>query len=439
MSDSPTFAALSRRQALAGALGLGMTVEFVGRSAFAAADGAMTTRKLVVVICRGGMDGLSVSPPVGDPNYAALHGPIAIPGFEQPGGALKLDETFGLHPALASVHRLALKGEARIAPAVASPDRARSHFEAQDVLENGATAAYGTDSGWLNRALQAMGPGKVKAISVGATAPLILRGGVEAASWSPGPGAGHDPRLPGILQDLYAGDPMLSRALASGLATQAMAKVAGADATAALAQADDTTMAPAPASLPSMTTPTEGAAVQAALRQGIPVARKLGATLAGFMIQPSGPQLAAVSLDGFDTHANQGASQGQLATRLAYLDAALDGLADGMGPAWKQTAVVVVTEFGRTAHVNGTGGTDHGTGSTALLLGGSLKPGGLVGDWPTLAPAKLFEARDTAPSLDMRAVFKGLLAAQYGLDRRALDTVVFPNSADVAPLGGMIA
>jgi uncharacterized protein (DUF1501 family) len=439
MSDSPTFAALSRRQALAGALGLGMTVEFVGRSAFAAADGAMTTRKLVVVICRGGMDGLSVSPPVGDPNYAALRGPIAIPGFEQPGGALKLDETFGLHPALASVHRLALKGEARIAPAVASPDRARSHFEAQDVLENGATAAYGTDSGWLNRALQAMGPGTVKAISVGATAPLILRGGVEAASWSPGPGAGHDPRLPGILQDLYAGDPMLSRALASGLATQAMAKVAGADATAALAQADDTTMAPAPASPPSMTTPTEGVAAQAALRQGIPVARKLGATLAGFMIQPSGPQLAAVSLDGFDTHANQGASQGQLATRLAYLDAALDGLADGMGPAWKQTAVVVVTEFGRTAHVNGTAGTDHGTGSTALLLGGSLKPGGLVGDWPTLAPAKLFEARDTAPSLDMRALFKGLLAAQYGLDRRALDTVVFPDSAAVAPLGGMIA
>jgi uncharacterized protein (DUF1501 family) len=438
MSESRTaFAALSRRQALAGALGLGMTIEFIGRSAFAAADGAMTTRKLVVVICRGGMDGLSVSPPVGDPNYAVLRGPIAIPGFDQPAGALKLDDTFGLHPALASVHRLALKGEARIAPAVASPDRARSHFEAQDVLENGATAAYGTDSGWMNRALQAMGPGKVKAISVGATAPLILRGGVEAASWSPGPGAGHDPRLPGILQDLYAKDPMLSRALASGLATQAMAKVAGADATAALAQADDAS-ATATTPPPSMTAPAEGAAVQTALRQGIPAARKLGATLAGFMIQPGGPQLAAVSLDGFDTHANQGASQGQLATRLAYLDAALDGLADGMGPAWKDTAVVVVTEFGRTAHVNGTNGTDHGTGSTALLLGGALKPGGLVGDWPTLAPASLFEARDTAPSLDMRALFKGLLAAQYGLERRTLDTVVFPDSAAVAPLGGIV-
>ena len=116
------------------------------------------------------------------------------------------------------------------------------------------------------------------------------------------------------------------------------------------------------------------------------------------MIQPGGPQVAAVSIDGFDTHANQGSSQGQLATRLAYLDAALDGLAEGMGPAWKDTAVVVVTEFGRTAQINGTAGTDHGTASTALLLGGALKQGGIVGDWPTLAQGKLFEDRDTAPT-----------------------------------------
>jgi uncharacterized protein (DUF1501 family) len=450
MSDAPTLTltALSRRQALAGALGVGISVEFLGRKAFAAADGTMETRKLVVVICRGGMDGLSVSPPVGDPNYAALRGAIALPGFGQSGGALKLDDTFGLHPALASVHKLALKGEARIAPALASPDRARSHFEAQDVMENGATAAYGTDSGWLNRALQVMGPGKVKAISVGATAPLILRGSIEAASWSPGPGAGRDPRLPSILQDLYANDPMLSRALASGLATEAMAKVANADATAALTGADDMSGAadaagaPAPAMTApaqSMTANGDGQAVQAALRQGLPAARKLGATLAGFMIQPGGPQVAAVSIDGFDTHANQGSSQGQLATRLTYLDAALDGLAEGMGPAWKDTVVVVVTEFGRTARINGTAGTDHGTASTALLLGGALKPGGIVGDWPTLAQGKLFEDRDTAPTIDMRGLFKGLLVAQYGLDRRALDTVVFPDSAAVAPTMGVIA
>ena len=440
MTDALPFAAPSRREALAAALGLGLTVEFLGQKAFAAADGALAARKLIVVICRGGMDGLSVAPPVGDPNYAALRGAIAVPGFGQPGGALRLDDTFGLHPALASTHALALKGEARIVPAVATPDRARSHFEAQDVLENGANAAYGTDSGWLNRALQAIGPGKVKAISVGATAPLILRGAVEAASWSPGPGAGRDPRLPAILQDLYAHDPMLSRALASGLSTEAMAKVATADAKAALA-GDETMIATADTAGGAMAAQADagGAALRPVLRQGLPAAKQIGATLAGFMIQPGGPQVAAVSIDGFDTHANQGSSQGLLATRLAYLDAALDGIAEGMGPAWKETVVVVATEFGRTARINGTAGTDHGTASTALLLGGALRRGGIVGDWPTLAQGRLFEDRDTAPTLDMRGLFKGLLAEQFGLDRRALDTAIFPGSASVAPTGGLIA
>ena len=382
---------------------------------------------------------------MGDHNYEGLRGVIAIPGFDKPGGALKLDDTFGLHPSLAAVHRLALKGEARIAPAIASPDRERSHFEAQDVLENGATAAYGTDSGWLNRALTAMGPGKVKAISVGPTAPLILRGGVEAASWSPGPGAGRDPRLPSILADLYANDPQLSRALASGLSTEAMAKVASADAKTALSAADalaapTATMTSGGSDMQAMAGQANpaGPALAAAQRQGAQAARGLGATLAGFMIQDGGPQVAAVSIDGFDTHANQGSSQGQLATRLAYLDAALDGLADGLGPAWKDTAVIVVTEFGRTARVNGTAGTDHGTASTALLLGGALKPGGIVGDWPTLAQGKLFEDRDTYPATDMRGVFKGLLTDQFGIDRRALDTAIFPGSADVAPTPGIV-
>jgi len=427
----------SRRQALAGVLGLGVTIEFLGRKSFAAAEPELARRKLVVVICRGGMDGLSVAPPVGDANYAALRGPIAIPGFGQPGGALRLDDTFGLHPALVATHKMALAGEARIAPAVATPDRARSHFEAQDVLEEGAGAAYGAESGWLNRSLQAMGPGKAKAISVGPTTPLILRGAVEAACWSPGPGVGRDPRLPGILQDLYANDSQLSRALASGLATLSMAKVASSDAKAALAQPDPMADAGMTGAMTAQQN-AGGAALQPLLRQGLPFARQIGATLAGFMIQDGGPQVASVSIDGFDTHANQGASQGQLATRLAYLDAMLDGLAQGMGAGWKDTVVVVVTEFGRTARVNGTAGTDHGTASTALLLGGALRKGGIVGDWPTLASGRLFEGRDTTPTLDMRALFKGLLAGQFGLDRRALDETVFPASAAVAPTMGIV-
>ena len=157
------------------------------------------------------------------------------------------------------------------------------------------------------------------------------------------------------------------------------------------------------------------------------------------MIEPNGPQVAAISVDGFDTHANQGNADGQLGNRLAYLDAVIDGLQTGLGPEWNNTVVVAATEFGRTAHVNGTRGTDHGTASTALIAGGALKPGGIVGDWPTLAQGRLFEARDTAPTLDMRGLFKGVLAEQLGVDRRALDTVVFPDSAGVAPVAGIVA
>ncbi|MFZ5669973.1 MAG: DUF1501 domain-containing protein [Pseudomonadota bacterium] len=407
----------SRRSLLAAAAGLGVSVAFLGR--VAAADDAVARRKLVVVVARGGMDGLSVAPPVGDPDYAALRGRIAI----APDRALGLDATFGLHPALAGVHALALEGQARIAPAIASPDRARSHFEAQDVLESGATAVYGAASGFLNRALEAGGGRPIAALSVGATAPLILRGPVRTGSWSPGPAGEGSPRLPAILTDLYADDPLLAPALANGLATLAMAATAQSGLDAAMVD-----------TLP----PAAGGGVQAFIRQGQANARGLGRTVAGFMVQPAGPQVTAVSVDGWDTHANQGAAEGQLANRLLNLDALLAGLVEGLGPAWAETVVVVATEFGRTARINGTGGTDHGTGSTALVLGGGLKRGGLIGDWPTLRAEALFEARDVRPTLDMRALFKGVLHEHLGLDRRALDEAVFPGSAGIAPVAGLL-
>ena len=421
---------LDRRAALLAAAGFGANLTFLGRCAGAAASN-LARRKLVVVICRGAMDGLSVSPPIGDPDYAALRGEIALAGFDQPGGALRLDETFGLHPKLATVHALALKGEARIAPAVATPDRARSHFEAQDVLESGASVVYGAGSGWLNRAMEALGPRRIEALSVGAQAPLLLRGRIQAASWSPGGLKGHDSRLPGILMDLYANDPLLSRALASGLQTEAMAK------TAAATMVATAPMTAAPPASAMAATPQQAAAQYYRAQTG--ASRQLGATLANFMIEPNGPQIAAISLDGFDTHAAQGAAEGQLANRLAGLDAVLDGLSGGLGAEWRNTVVVVATEFGRTARINGTKGTDHGTASTALVLGGGLKRGGIIGDWPGLQQGRLFEDRDTAPTLDMRALFKGVLAEQLGVDRRALDTTVFPDSARVAPVRGLAA
>jgi len=394
-------APLLSRRAFAAA---GLALPFLARVAEAAVPAG---KKLVVVICRGGMDGLSVAAPVGDPDYRALRGGLAL-GDD----ALKLDGTFALNPALPAVHKLALAGQARIAPAAATPDRARSHFEAQDVLETGAAGVYATTSGWLNRAVQSMAAaGKVEALSVGPTAPLILRGPAPAGSWSPGRGVDATSRLPTLLQDLYRDDPLLGPALARGLATETLARESGA--------AGD-----------GMT----GGQMRPAAGQGRDAAQAMGQSLAEFLKAPGGPQIAAVSLDGFDTHANQAPL---LATRLASLDALLDGLHTGLGPVWKDTVVLVVTEFGRTARANGTGGTDHGTGSTALVLGGGLKAGGIVGDWPTLKRQALFEDRDVYPALDMRALEKGLLADHLGVDRRALDATIFPDSAGVRPLLGI--
>jgi uncharacterized protein (DUF1501 family) len=375
----------------------------------ARADDGLAKKKLVVIIARGGMDGLSVSPPIGDSAYRGLRGQIAIPADQ----ALKLDSDFALHPKLVAIHALALKGQARIAPSVATPDRARSHFEAQDVLESGMVQVYSSSSGWLNRTLGALQARHVEAMSVGSQAPLLLRGPIQAASWSPGR-TPQGERLPMLLSDLYRNDPLLSKAFASGLEISSMAQQATSNGD-MMAQGLG---------------PQGPAALQAS--------RQMGKTVAGFMVQPKGPQIVGLSLDGWDTHANQGAAEGQLANRLANLDALVDGLASGLGPEWNNTVVVVATEFGRTAHVNGTGGTDHGTASTALVMGGALKKGGIIGDWPTLASNKLFENRDLAPTLDMRGLFKGVLAEHLGVDRRALDTSIFPDTSAIAPAANLV-
>jgi uncharacterized protein (DUF1501 family) len=273
---------------------------------------------------------------------------------------------------------------------------------------------------------------------VGAQAPLILRGPVQAASWSPGGYRDRDSRLPSILADLYANDRLLGPALASGLQTEAMAKVAVTPTPAASLIPASTSMTSIPTSMTGQTMDGASQTNTGYQRSGPEAARGLGVTLANFMTEPGGPQIAAISLDGFDTHANQGAAEGQLAGRLAALDASIEGLSTGLGPEWSNTVVLVATEFGRTARINGTKGTDHGTGSTALVLGGGLKRGGLIGDWPTLQQERLFENRDTYPALDMRALFKGVLAEQLGVDRRALDTAVFPNSEGVSAVAGIV-
>ena len=412
----------SRRGLLATAAGFGLSLQLLAVPA-QSADSSINSKKVIVVICRGGMDGLSLAPPIGDGEYRGLRGNLAI------GDALPLDGTFALHPQLGAVHALAKASEARIVPAIATPDRARSHFEAQDVLETGAPGVYATTSGWLNRAVETLSAHRrVDAMSVGATSPLILRGKVQTASWSPGRAVDAEARLP-TLQDLYRNDPLLGPALARGLATETMAK----EATAGLDGGGGATMTNA-----STTASTSGdlkAALARNAQQGREAAKKLGESLAGFMREPGGPTVAAISLDGFDSHAGQA---NLLNGRFAYMDAVLDGIRQGLGPEWKNTVVLVATEFGRTARANGTGGTDHGTGSTALILGGALKPGGIVGDWPTLKSNALYENRDVAPTLDMRALFKGVLADHMGVDRKALDTAIFPDSAAAKPVANLV-
>lgn len=398
MTRDPQFR-LSRRAALGLAAGFGLSITFVGSPALAAASSAP---KLVVIICRGAMDGLSVSPPIRDPDYPALRGAIAIP----PDKVLPLDGDFGLHPKLATLQRLALAGQARIAPAIAMPLHIRSHFEAQDLLETGSDQLYKTTTGWLNRTVAALqGEHPSRAIALAPSAPLILQGPAHYDTWSPGgrfdPATG---QLTGLIQDLYRDDSLLGPAFAQGLSVEheAMTLNAGSD--------------PLKANDP----------------------KDFATAAARFLNDPGGPGIAVISLDGFDTHASQGAAEGQLANRLAVLDQVVAGLETGLGENWARTAVVIATEFGRTARINGTGGTDHGTASTLILAGGAVKGSGIIGDWPGLAQNRLFENRDTAPTMDMRRVFKTLVVDHLGVDRRSADTLIFPDSRNVAPIAGLI-
>jgi uncharacterized protein (DUF1501 family) len=394
------------RRALLAAASAGVGLAFAGR---VAAQASSPRNKMVVVIARGAMDGLSVTVPYADANYVPLRGGLAMAAPGEAGGALDLAEGFGLHPALGGLHGLYGQGQLRFAPAVALPVRIRSHFDAQDVLENGGEGLRSQSDGWLNRAIVAADGTALRGLSIGAQTPLILRGDAPVSSWAPGGQVRGEDRIASLLQDLYVDDPMLGQNLARGLATEelvAQEQAMGADADAA----------PRPVRRNDV--------------QG------LGRAVARLMSGEEGADIVAVSLDGWDTHAGQKA---QLQTRLTGLDQLTSGLREGLGEQWGRTVVVVATEFGRTARANGTQGTDHGTGSSLLLAGGALKAGGPIGDWPTLADNRLFEDRDLAPTLDIRSVFKGVLRDHVGVDRAALDDRVFPGSAAEAPaLNGLV-
>jgi uncharacterized protein (DUF1501 family) len=410
----PQNSALTRRRFLLGTGALATAAAMPGML-FANPGGAPQGigGRLVVVILRGALDGLSAVPPYADPHYAGLRGELAIgaPGTAE--GARDLDGVFGLHPSLGFLHERYAADQLLVFHAVSSPYRDRSHFDGQNVLENGLAKPIGSADGWLNRTIAAL-PRDPRsphgAVAVSQNVPLILRGDSPVISKSPQITPDVDEDLLTRLQDLYSKDAWFSARLSEGMQTERLADGAA-----------DTPATPMMAAKPGADRVSAMARMTAAL-----------------MRSEGGPQIAVFEATGWDTHANQGAAKGILAQRLAGLDQALRTLSEDMGPLWSQTAVLVVTEFGRTAAMNGTRGTDHGTGSCAFLAGGAVRGGRVITDWPGLSRSALLEGRDLQPTLDLRSVFKTVLGEHLLVDARTLDARVFPDSSGARPLQGLI-
>jgi uncharacterized protein (DUF1501 family) len=398
------------------------------RVAFAHASGRR--QRFVVVIMRGALDGLAAVPPYADADYAGLRREVALRAPGTPGGALPLNGFFGLHPSLLFMQQCYTARELTVLHAVASPYRDRSHFDGQDVLESGSLRAHASQTGWLNRALTQLPDRRSGELGValGQNVPLLMRGPAGVSSWSPSKMPALDEDTLARITDLYSKDTLLSVRLADALQADAIAAEDAASAAPAMLTATAATQSEAAAGR------VKAARPQAYNARYAEVTR----AAAGFLKQEDGPKVAVFDTTGWDTHANEGGAEGQLAGRLAALDTGLATLKQELGPAWADTAVLLVTEFGRTAAVNGTRGTDHGTGAAAFLLGGAVAGGRVVADWPGLSARALYQGRDLAPTLDLRCVFKGILEEHLGVPPRALDEDVFPDSRAAKPLRALI-
>jgi uncharacterized protein (DUF1501 family) len=399
---------VSRRATL---LGLSV-VAATGRVKFALAD-APTDQRFVVVLLRGALDGMSAVVPYGDANLASLRPALIPPAPGQDGGMFDLGGFYGFNPALAGVYAMYQQGQVLPVHAVAGPYRTRSHFEAQDLLQLGVADETGITSGWLNRVLAELpvnNNAELAGLSVGIGTPLLIQGKIPVASYAVENFATPPADLYARIAALNASDPLTGPAIANGLRANSFDESIMSQTVNIMSDDGSAAHKKPGADFPSM-------------------ARQAGALLAA----ADGPRIAAFQLEGWDTHGNQ---VNGLKAPLTGLDAGLTALQTTLGPAWNQTMVLVITEFGRTAAMNGTKGTDHGTATVAFVLGGNVAGGKVMATWPGLGQSQLFENRDLAPTLDIRSIAKGALRAHLGLNADALARV-FPDSSDAAPLNGL--
>ncbi|HYD11745.1 MAG TPA: DUF1501 domain-containing protein [Allosphingosinicella sp.] len=354
---------------------------------------AATDRRFVFIIQRGAADGLGTLAPTGDPGFAPLRGAFA----QDFANGIRAGDFFTLHPNLAEAGRLFAAREALFVHAVASPYRDRSHFDGQNILETGGRAAYALRDGWMNRLLGLLPGGQSRAIAVSATVPMVLRGAREVGSYAPSalPDASDD--LLARVGNLYESDPQLHAAWQQAMQTRSMA----------------------------------GDIADAGGRNGAATGQLAARLLSG----AGGARVAVIETGGWDTHAGQRARLGQ---QLRGLDAMLGALRTGLGADWANTLVVVATEFGRTAAPNGTGGTDHGTASLAMLFGGAVAGGRVIADWPGLAQASLHEGRDLRPTLDLDTLIASAVAQHYRLDMARAARALFPNIAAARAVEGLV-
>ncbi|WP_129640914.1 DUF1501 domain-containing protein [Peristeroidobacter agariperforans] len=363
--------------------------------------------RLVLVILRGALDGLAAVPAYGDGNYAGKRGALAITAPTQ-----KLDGMFALHPSMVNLYQRYREKGLIVFHAVASPYRERSHFDGQDLLESGTAELKGARDGWLNRALAGVPAAQKRttdqiAVALAQNVPLVLRGNAAVNSWAPSRLPDADADTLERIADLYSTDEYFATRLQSALAADGIAG--------------------------------ESMAVTGGGKRDPLNGFNAVTSAAGkFLAAADGPRIAVIEVGGWDTHANQGAEQGQLANRLRSLDQGLETLRSSLGAAWKDTAVLVVTEFGRTVAVNGTRGTDHGTATCAFLAGGPIAGGRVITDWPGLGNGDLYQQRDLKPTLDLRSVFKGVLGAHLRISDGVLETKVFPDSRSATALDGLV-